>query len=204
MPLPLPAFVTPSAPRPMRLFWIEPVAVEPLIPTPLLAMMTLRSASAPPMVLFDASEMPLLLPLMRLFFTISLLPRLEPQLQRREEIWRRYDEAFASFPITCPAPAEPNTRHARHLYTILVEQDRCGKTRDQVMRELHERRVGTGVHYTALHLHPYYRERFGYREGQFPNTERIGRSTLSLPLSAKLTDEDANDVIAAVHDVLQG
>ena len=135
---------------------------------------------------------------------IHQLPRLEPQLQRREEIWRRYDEAFASFPITCPAPAEPNTRHARHLYTILVEQDRCGKTRDQVMRELHERRVGTGVHYTALHLHPYYRERFGYREGQFPNTERIGRSTLSLPLSAKLTDEDANDVIAAVHDVLQG
>ena len=73
-----------------------------------------------------------------------------------------------------------------------------------MMRELHERRVGTGVHYTALHLHPYYRERFGYREGQFPNTERIGRSTLSLPLSAKLTDEDANDVIVAVHDVLQG
>lgn len=61
--------------------------------------------------------------------------------------------------------------------------------------------IGAGVHYTPVHLHPYYRERFGYEVGAFPNAEYIGSRTLSLPLSAKLTDDDVADVIAAVRRV---
>ena len=130
------------------------------------------------------------------------LGRLEAQLARRNEIWRRYDEAFADLSVRLPAPAEPDTVHARHLYTLRVSPEGCGKSRNEVLQELHIRGIGTGVHYTALHLHPYYRETFGYREGMFPHAEEIGASTLSLPLSAKLSDGDVRRVIEAVREVL--
>jgi dTDP-4-amino-4,6-dideoxygalactose transaminase len=92
--------------------------------------------------------------------------------------------------------------HARHLYSIRVRTEEVGKTRDQVLNELIRHRIGTGVHYIPLHLHPYYRESFGYRRGDFPNAERIGDRTLSLPLAANLTDQDVDDVIEALRDVL--
>jgi dTDP-4-amino-4,6-dideoxygalactose transaminase len=133
---------------------------------------------------------------------IHQLPRVDHLLQRRNEIWRRYDQALADLPITLPAPAAPDTVHARHLYTILIEPEHCGKSRDQVLQELHKAGVGTGVHYTALHLHPYYRQQFGYKEGDFPNAEKIGASTLSLPLSPKLTDADVETVVSALRRIL--
>jgi dTDP-4-amino-4,6-dideoxygalactose transaminase len=132
------------------------------------------------------------------------LGRLEAHLVRRDEIWRRYDESFADLPVRTPAPPEPDTKHSLHLYTLRILLKTCGKTRDEVMQELHQRGIGTGVHYTALHLHPYYRETFGYREGMFPHAEAIGASTLSLPLSAKLSDEEVERIIGAVRNVLSG
>lgn len=131
------------------------------------------------------------------------LPRLDRQVVRRNEIWRRYDDAFADLPVRTPAPAEPDATHARHLYTLLVSEEDGVPPRDEVLQALHERGVGTGVHYTALHLHPYYRETLGYREGMYPNAEAIGRTTLSLPLSAKLTDEEVDRVMGAVREVLR-
>jgi dTDP-4-amino-4,6-dideoxygalactose transaminase len=130
------------------------------------------------------------------------IARLDAHLKRRTEIWRRYDEAFADLPARTPAPAEPDTGHARHLYTLRISPDGCGKARDQVLRELHDLGIGTGVHYTALHLHPYYRSTFGYREGMLPHAEEIGARTLSLPLSARLSDEEVDRVIGAVRKVL--
>jgi dTDP-4-amino-4,6-dideoxygalactose transaminase len=134
---------------------------------------------------------------------IHQLPRLERQWTRRDAIWQRYDDAFSDLPIGTPAPQEPDTMHARHLYTVLIEKERCGKTRDEVLIGLRELGIGTGIHYTALHLHRYYRERFGYQQGDFPNAERIGAATLSLPLSAKLTDEDVTRVIDGLYHVLR-
>ena len=128
------------------------------------------------------------------------LPRVAAGAARRREIWERYDEALAGLPVVRPAPVEVDTIHARHLYTVLVD-DRLGKSRDQVLDELIALRIGTGVHYTALHLHRYYRERWGYQRGDFPNAEYVGDRTLSLPLSPGLADADVNDVIAAVRTV---
>ena len=128
------------------------------------------------------------------------LPRVAAGAARRREIWERYDEALAGLPVVRPAPVEGDTIHARHLYTILVD-DRLGKSRDRVLDELIALRIGTGVHYTALHLHRYYRERWGYQRGDFPSAEHIGDRTLSLPLSPTLTDADVGDVIAAVRAV---
>jgi dTDP-4-amino-4,6-dideoxygalactose transaminase len=127
--------------------------------------------------------------------------RLDRHLVRRNEIWQRYDEAFADLPVITPAPSEPDTVHARHLYTLRVVPEYGCRSRDDVLQELHVRGIGTGVHYTALHLHPYYRETFGYREGMFSNAEAIGASTLSLPLSARLSDEDVGRIIKAVREV---
>lgn len=133
---------------------------------------------------------------------IHQLPRIEQQLVTRNSIWQKYDNAFRDLNITLPKAEEPHTRHARHLYTILVDEARCGKSRDQMLLELHQLGVGTGVHYTALHLHPYYLQTLGYQEGDFPHAEEIGRTTLSLPMSAKLNDNDVTHVIESVRSIL--
>lgn len=133
---------------------------------------------------------------------IHQLPRIGRYLKRREEIWRRYDEAFRGLPLIAPAPAEPHTVHARHLYTPLIDTDALGRSRDEVQQALHRENIGTGIHFVSVHLHRYYRERYGYKRGDFPNAEYISDRTISLPLSAKLTDEDVEDVIAAVGRAL--
>ena len=129
------------------------------------------------------------------------LPKLEGWLARRAEIWARYDEAFADLPVLRPLPPEADTVHARHLYILQVE-DRAPVTRDQFMVEMHKRRIGTGVHYRALHAHPYYAQRFGFRPEQFPRAYQIGEHTVSIPLTPKLTDRDVDRVIDAVRGIL--
>lgn len=127
------------------------------------------------------------------------LPRVPAWLKRREEIWARYDEAFATLPLLLPAPADPESTHSRHLYTLMVDPERAGLTRDEFMVRLHAMGIGTGVHYRSLHLHEYYRERWGYQPRDFPNAAWISDRTVSLPLSAALEDRDVEDVIEAVH-----
>jgi len=132
---------------------------------------------------------------------LSQLPKLGGWLKRREELWHRYDQAFAGLPLTTPAAPAPDTLHARHLYTILLDA-KAPLSRDAFMAEMHRRQIGTGVHYRALHVHPYYRDRWRFRPEQFPNALAIGQSTVSLPLMPKLTDEDAGRVIEAVRAIL--
>jgi dTDP-4-amino-4,6-dideoxygalactose transaminase len=133
---------------------------------------------------------------------IHQLAKVDRGLERRREIWSAYDAGLAGLPLQLPAPEESDAVHARHLYTVLVDTDRSGKSRDHVLDDLIEHRIGTGVHYRPVHLHPWYRERFGHGEGDFPNAERIGARTLSLPLSAGLTDRDVADVVEAVNEVV--
>jgi len=130
------------------------------------------------------------------------LRRVEHNLPRRVEIWSRYDEAFADLPVFLPPPEEEGTRHARHLYTLLLDIDRLRVGRDEVQAALHELRIGTGIHYRALHLHRYYRERWDLQPGDCPNAAWISDRTVSLPLSPKLTDSDVDDVVDAVRRVL--
>jgi dTDP-4-amino-4,6-dideoxygalactose transaminase len=131
------------------------------------------------------------------------LRNVRPWLRRREEVWARYDAAFADLPLGTPPPAEPDTVHARHLYTLMVDEERCGIHRDAFMQALHELGIGTGVHYLGVHLHPYYRDRFGHDSDRLPNATWISERTVSLPLSPHLDDEDVEDVIAAVRRVVE-
>lgn len=122
---------------------------------------------------------------------------------RRAEIWNTYNEAFADLPVVLPPDPEPGTRHAFHLYTLLVDRESSGISRDAFLDAMTAHKIGVGVHYLGIPEHPYYRETFGWRPDDFPNAKRIGRSTVSLPISAKLTDRDVEDVIAAVKSSLR-
>ena len=118
---------------------------------------------------------------------------------RRREIWGRYDEAFAELPVEIPPPEEPDTLHARHLYTLLLRLDEIGASRDEFQERLHRMNIGTGIHFVALHLHPYYAETYEYCPEDFPNALYVSERTISMPLSAKLTDSDVASVIEAVQ-----
>lgn len=131
------------------------------------------------------------------------LARVDANLKRRNEIWQVYNEAFANLPIDLPVPDESDTIHARHLYTLMIDQERTGLTRDEFMQKLHHLNIGTGVHYIGVHLHPYYRENFGFREEDFPNATWVSERTVSIPLSPKMSNADLEDVIEAVTRVLK-
>lgn len=130
------------------------------------------------------------------------LGRLDAWWRRRRELWDYYLRELAALPLVLPAPVPAGVRHALHLFTCLVDDVGTRVSRDDVLRGLHELRIGAGVHYTALHLHPYYRKTFGYRRGDFPNAEWIGDRTFSIPLSPAVTDDDAADVVRALRMLL--
>jgi len=133
---------------------------------------------------------------------IHQLQRIEQYWQRRREIWERYNKAFADLPVALPADPDPKTRHAYHLYTIMVDEEKAGIGRDGFLNAMTARKIGVGVHYLSLPEHLYYRQAFGWKPEDYPNAMRIGRQTVSLPISAKLTDKDIEDVIDAVRSIL--
>lgn len=134
---------------------------------------------------------------------IHQLERVEAYWQRRQEIWHKYNQAFADLPISLPAELEPENRHAYHLYTVMVDEEKTGISRDQFLNAMTAENIGVGVHYLSIPEHPYYQKTFGWKPEDYPNAMTIGRQTVSLPLSAKLTDEDVEDVILAVKKILK-
>jgi dTDP-4-amino-4,6-dideoxygalactose transaminase len=136
-------------------------------------------------------------------FGIHQLARIETAYARRLELWNAYMKGLQNLPLILPASIPSHVRHSLHLFTCLVDDRRTAITRDQVLAELHRLKIGAGVHYRALHLHRYYREAFGYKDGDFPNAEFIGDRTFSIPLSVAVTDEDAADVIRALKEILE-
>jgi dTDP-4-amino-4,6-dideoxygalactose transaminase len=133
---------------------------------------------------------------------IHQLRRISANWERRQEIWSTYQEELRGLPLILPEPPEEETRHAYHLYTVLVDPKRAGITRDDFLTAMTAENIGVGVHYESIPVHPYYRERFGWQPEDYPNSFRIGQQTVSLPLSPKLTDRDVTDVIRAVRKVL--
>jgi dTDP-4-amino-4,6-dideoxygalactose transaminase len=133
---------------------------------------------------------------------IHQIQRVDEYWHKRLRIWEKYNSAFVDLPVTLPARFEVEAKHGLHLYTILVDESESGVTRDAFMTALHRRNIGTGVHYRSIASHPVYQQNLGWRPENYPNSDAIGRSTVSLPLSAKLIEKDVDDVIAAVRDVL--
>jgi dTDP-4-amino-4,6-dideoxygalactose transaminase len=134
---------------------------------------------------------------------IHQLKRVERYWERRQEIWRRYNGAFADLPLGLPADPEPHTRHAYHLYTILVDEGKTGINRDAFLDSMTRKKIGVGVHYLAMPEHPFYQEAFGWRPEDYLNATGVGRQTVSLPISPKLTDEDVEGVITVVRSIIE-
>jgi dTDP-4-amino-4,6-dideoxygalactose transaminase len=130
---------------------------------------------------------------------------LEANIARRAEIARRYTAAFAEMPELIPAPdAHPGDRHARHLYMLRLRPDRLRIDRNSFFEELRARGIGASVHFIPVYHLSYYRERFGWRAEEFPVTEAIFRSCLSLPCFPRMAAVDMERVIAAVSEIVEG
>src|SRR5690554_2255399 len=129
---------------------------------------------------------------------IRPMNRLEKNWKRRKEIWDQYDNAFSEIEVIVPEKPAKDTRHGYHLYTILIDRDKCGVSRDEFVKRMTYHNIGVGVHYLSLPEHPFYQRQFGWNPQDYPNASIIGRQTVSLPLSAKLTDRDVLDVIKGV------
>ena len=133
---------------------------------------------------------------------LGQLARVDSNHAKRERLWRFYTDALADLPVILPSAPAPATRHGYHLYTVLVDEHDAGIARDAFLDGLTRQGIGTGVHYLAIPEHPSYQEQFGWRPEEWPEATRIGRQTVSLPLSASLDERDAEDVVQAIRRVL--
>ncbi len=133
---------------------------------------------------------------------VQQLRRVEDYWLRRQRIWATYIDAFAHLPVDLPAPMELNTRHAYHLFNILIDESKTGVSRDAFLNRMTYHGIGVGVHYLSIPEHPYYKKAFGWKPEDYPNAMRVGRQTVSLPISAKLSNDDLQDVIAATKAAL--
>jgi len=130
---------------------------------------------------------------------IHQLSRIDSYWNRREKIWGMYCDAFNKLPIGIPASVEKETKHAYHLFTVLVDEKRCGICRDNFLDKMTWNGIGVGVHYLSIPEHSYYQKAFGWKPQDYPFAMNIGRQTVSLPISPKLTDGDVKDIIDAVR-----
>ena len=122
--------------------------------------------------------------------------------KRRQMIARRYDEAFANLPLKTPVVANPEDRHAWHLYVIQLDLERIRISRDEFIEKMAEKGVGTSVHFIPLHIHPYWRDRYGFTPTDFPVALDCYLRAVSLPIYSKMLDEEVERVIKAVKDIL--
>jgi len=123
---------------------------------------------------------------------------------RRKEIASRYEAAFSGMPVFLPSDADlpPGSRHAWHLYVIRLDTDRLSVNRNQFIERMAKRGIGTSVHFIPLHLHPYWKSRYGFSAEDFPEAFRLYQSCVSLPIYPAMTDENVTTVINATREIL--
>ena len=129
---------------------------------------------------------------------IHQLRKIEDFWTIRKELWEYYNESLKDLPIVLPIAPEKNTKHAYHLYTILIDEEKCGYNRDDFMNLLARENIGTGVHYQSITEFRYYQEKYNWHNEDCPNAMYVGRRTLSLPLSARLTISDIDRVVKVI------
>lgn len=126
------------------------------------------------------------------------LAKLEAMNERRQEIARRYDEAFGTHPaLTIPYRA-PYSSHPFHLYVLRLNLDALRIDRNAFIEHLRAFNVGTSVHWIPLHMHPYYQDKYGFKPDDFPVAHQLYHRIISLPIYSAMTDQDVDYVIDAV------
>jgi dTDP-4-amino-4,6-dideoxygalactose transaminase len=131
------------------------------------------------------------------------LGKLDSMQERRRATARRYTDAFGDCDaVECPTE-RPEVLHAWHLYVLRLNLKALRIDRAQFIEQLTTRNIGASVHFIPIHLHPYYREKYGYRPSDYPVAYENYQRIISLPMSAKHTDQDVDDVIEAVLDIVK-
>ena len=133
---------------------------------------------------------------------ISQLRKLEANLARRRAIASQYTRAFRELPTLITPAVREGMESAWHLYPIRLKVEALSVDRSEIFEALRAENLGVNVHYIPVHQHPYYRERFGYKGGEFPVAENAYERLISLPMFHAMTDQDVDDVIAAVSKVV--
>ena len=133
---------------------------------------------------------------------LSQLKRFGTIQRKRKRIWEKYKAFIQSELKGVRIPGDDgDITHAYHLFTIILERDDI--TRDELMKKLSEKGIGTSIHFRAVHLHPYYRQKYGYKGGEYPNAEHISSRTLSLPFFPEMKDEEIDYVCSALKEILR-
>jgi len=131
------------------------------------------------------------------------LRKLERFQRRRREVVSQYHRAFADEPALELPVTRPEVEHAWHLYVLRLRPGALTIDRNRFIQELSERNIGTSVHFIPIHVHPYYRDKYGFKPDSFPVAYAEYRRILSLPLHPGLSDGDVGHVIEAVLDVVR-
>ena len=134
---------------------------------------------------------------------IAQLGKIEKFQKRREEIVARYNEEFSSVSEIILPACRPNVKHSWHLYPIRIKPECFKADRNQLIKALKAENLGVNVHYIPIHLHSYYQKHYGMKKGDFPVTEKIYDSIITLPLFPKMSEQDVQDVIAGVKKVVE-
>jgi dTDP-4-amino-4,6-dideoxygalactose transaminase len=133
---------------------------------------------------------------------IHQLKRAQVFQQRREQLAAAYDRALASLPVVLPPRPAAGDKHSWHLYVLRL-LDAAGIHRDRFIERLFEAGIGCSVHYIPLHLHPYWRDRYGLRPEMFPHSQHAYERMVSLPLYTRMTEAEVERVAAAVRAALR-
>ncbi len=134
---------------------------------------------------------------------IHQLRKVEQFRLRREAIALKYNEYFADLPLKVPYVARPGDKHAWHLYVIQLELEHLSINRDRFIELMNKEGIGTSVHFIPLHIHPYWRDYYGFEPDDFPVAYDVYQRAVSLPIYPKMTDEDVTRVILAVRSLLE-
>jgi len=134
---------------------------------------------------------------------IHQLARVEQNWKRRQEIWKIYNEELINLPITLPADPQPYIKHGYHLYTILIDKKKTGISRDEFLEFMIKEKIGVGVHYLSIPEHIFYQKHYKWNPDSYPNAKIIGRQTVSIPLSPKLSDEQVYRIIDSIKKIIK-
>lgn len=133
---------------------------------------------------------------------IHQLSKVERNWKRREKIWMKYTKSLGDLPIGLPTDPAKNTKHAYHLYTILIDERKAFISRDSFLDEMTKKGIGVGVHYMSVPEHEFYQKTFGWKPEDYPNAMNVGRKIVSIPISPKLKDGEVEYIIKSIKEIV--
>ena len=135
---------------------------------------------------------------------IHQLKKIEEFSIKREHIWNLYQQEFKNLPINLPCEIEDNTKHAYHLFNICLDENKTNIKRDTFLNKMNDNKIGVGVHYESIPMHPYYQKTFNWNPKDYPNALKFGEETVSIPISPKLTDNELDRIISVTKSIIGG